>query len=203
MFGWRGNFSVFPVVSVYGYCRAIRDVIARLVTKDGKHFVQPQPVYEWPKGVGIERRLARSFSQSSRPIRLSPLLPEAAQKNSPTMSAKLYKAVTSVIPMGLTLAFLKGFATGLWLTSPLLLSLVMAICLLGRSVGKKEGWSLLDTFYWSFITATTVGYGDLRPAHRRSKIVAIFIAFLGLILSGIVIAVAVNATTLALKAFRQ
>jgi Ion channel len=119
------------------------------------------------------------------------------------MSAKLCKAVTSVIPMGLTLTFLKGFATGLWLTSPLLLSLAMAICLLGRSVGKKEGWSLLDTFYWSFITATTVGYGDLRPAHRRSKIVAIFIAFLGLILSGIVIAVAVNATTLALKAFRQ
>jgi multisubunit Na+/H+ antiporter MnhC subunit len=37
---------------------------------------------------------------------------------------------------------------------------------------------------------------------RRSKIIAIVIAFLGLILTGIVIAVAVQATTLALNELR-
>ena len=57
MFGWRGNFIVFPVVSVYGYCRAIRDVIARLVAKDGKHFVQPQPVYEWQGALALKEGL--------------------------------------------------------------------------------------------------------------------------------------------------
>jgi voltage-gated potassium channel len=65
-------------------------------------------------------------------------------------------------------------------------------------VGRQEGWSRFDSFYWSFITATTVGYGDLRPVKRKSKVVAIIIAFLGLTLSGIVIAVAVQAATLAL-----
>jgi voltage-gated potassium channel len=82
---------------------------------------------------------------------------------------------------------------------PLLLSLALAIILLGQAVGRQEGWSRFDSFYWSFITATTVGYGDVRPVKRKSKVVAIIIAFLGLTLTGILIAVAVQAATLALR----
>jgi len=89
---------------------------------------------------------------------------------------------------------------GLWLGSPLLLSLAVAITLLGQLVGKKEGWSRFDSFYCSFITATTVGYGDLRPTTKISKSTAILIAILGLLLTGIVIAFGVRAATLALQA---
>jgi voltage-gated potassium channel len=104
---------------------------------------------------------------------------------------------------GLTIVFLKEFAISLWLMFPLLFSLWVVIALLGFVVGRREGWSRLDAFYWSFVTATTVGYGDLRPVDRRSKMVAILIAFLGLILTGIVIAIAVQATTTALKDLRH
>ena len=103
---------------------------------------------------------------------------------------------------GLTLTFLKQFGIGLYLTFPLLLSLAALITLLGQAVGVKEGWSRFDSLYWSFITATTVGYGDIRPTKHASRIFAVLIAFLGLVLSGIIIAVAVNAATLALKAAR-
>jgi voltage-gated potassium channel len=99
---------------------------------------------------------------------------------------------------GLTITFLKQFGLGLWLTFPLLLTLAAAIALLGQAVGTKEGWSRFDSFYWSFITATTVGYGDIRPVKRGSRICAILVAFLGLMLTGIVIAVAIHAATLAL-----
>jgi voltage-gated potassium channel len=103
---------------------------------------------------------------------------------------------------GLTVTFLKQFCLGPWLTLPLSVGLALPITLLGQAAGRLEGWSRFDSFYWSFITATTVGYGDLRPLKSTSKVVAIVVAFLGLTLSGIVIAVAVQAATLALKAHR-
>ena len=84
---------------------------------------------------------------------------------------------------GLTMTFLREFLTGLWLTLPLLLALAAAIAFLGQVVGKKEGWLPLDSLYWAFITATTVGFGDIRPTSGLSKILSILVGFAGLILS--------------------
>jgi len=108
--------------------------------------------------------------------------------------------VNNLLFTGLTTTFLKEFLLGLRLTSPLLLSLAAAVTVMGQVAGKKEGWSPFDSFYWSFITATTVGYGDLRPAKRSARVLAIVIALAGLILSGILVAVAVHAATIALTA---
>lgn len=71
---------------------------------------------------------------------------------------------------------------------------------LGQIAGKKERWTAFDSFYWSFVTATTVGYGDLHPVNRTSRIVAIVIAIMGLSFTGIIVAVAVHAATFALAA---
>ena len=101
---------------------------------------------------------------------------------------------------GFTITFLKEFGLGFWLTSPLLLSLAVGITILGRVAGRMEGWSYFDSFYWSFITATTVGYGDVRPVKMASRVIAIVIALMGLTLTGIVIALAVHAATFALAA---
>jgi voltage-gated potassium channel len=100
---------------------------------------------------------------------------------------------------GLTFLFLKEFAFGLQLTFPLLASLAAVIVGLGQFVGRKEGWSRFDSFYWSFVTATTVGYGDFHPTRRVTRVLAIVVAFFGLLFTGILIAVAVSAGTAALK----
>jgi len=99
---------------------------------------------------------------------------------------------------GLTITFPKEFCLGLWLSLPLLLSLAAAIAVLGQVAGKTEGWSQFDSLYWSLVTATTVGYGDIRPINRGSKVIAIAIALIGLTMTGILIAVAVHAATIAL-----
>jgi Ion channel len=103
------------------------------------------------------------------------------------------------IPWGLTFRFLKQLALGLWYFSPLLAVLAATVLLLGYLGGKTEGWSPSDSFYWAFVTATTVGYGDFRPTRRRSRIIAILIAMLGLLMTGIIIALGVNAATKAMN----
>lgn len=85
---------------------------------------------------------------------------------------------------------------------PLLLSLLLTIILLGQSAGRLEEWSRFDAFYWSFITATTIGYGDIKPVKRKSRMIAIIIAFLGVMFTGIIIALAVEAATRALAGYR-
>jgi voltage-gated potassium channel len=101
---------------------------------------------------------------------------------------------------GLTITFLKELGMGVWITFPVLLTLGLVITLLGQIAGSAEGWPRFDSFYWAFITATTVGYGDLRPTKVSSRLVAIFIGFMGLTFTGILIAIAVHAGTVALAA---
>ena len=117
-----------------------------------------------------------------------------------TFRGTLTPEVIQLLFTGLTTTFFKEFLFGLWLTLPLLLSLAFVIFVLGQIVGKKERWLPFDSFYWSFITATTVGYGDIRPLNRSSRILSVVIALIGLTLSGIVVAVAVHAATVALAA---
>ena len=75
---------------------------------------------------------------------------------------------------------------------PLLLSLVLVISILALIIGKQEKWSVADSLYFGFITASTVGYGDFRPSGSKGKWLAIVIAMFGLILTGIVVALAVE-----------
>jgi voltage-gated potassium channel len=42
-----------------------------------------------------------------------------------------------------------------------------------------EGWSLLDAFYFSVVTLTTVGSGDFTPVSASGKIFTAFYIFVG------------------------
>jgi voltage-gated potassium channel len=102
--------------------------------------------------------------------------------------------------MDFSIAFALYFANDLFLIGPLVVLLLIVILGLGMIVGRVESWSRFDAVYWALITATTVGYGDIRPVRKISKSLSIAIAFCGLILGGITVAIALDAAT---KAFAE
>ncbi len=101
--------------------------------------------------------------------------------------------------MEFTFRFIHIFFVGLEYAGPLLIALVFIIILLGQIVGTRESWGWQNSIYWAFITATTVGYGDLPPTKPLSKILSVFTALFGVIFTGIIVAVAVNAATIAFQ----
>ncbi len=101
--------------------------------------------------------------------------------------------------MDFTIQFVLILGTALFQAIPLLSFLILLIIVLGLWIGKTEGWSRSDSIYFAFITATTVGYGDFRPQHTSGKYKAILIALVGLIMTGIIVAIGVKAAEVAFK----
>jgi len=97
------------------------------------------------------------------------------------------------------LHFIRFFTDSLLFMSPVLLALLFTIALLGLWVGRTEEWKSEDALYFAFVTATTVGYGDLHPSKRRSKFIAIGISIIGILLTGLLVALALNAASFAFQ----
>lgn len=98
--------------------------------------------------------------------------------------------------MAMTFQFLMHLWILLGHLLPLFLGLGLIIGTLSVLVGRKENWTVGDSLYFGFITALTVGYGDFRPTYGSTKLAAIVIALFGLISSGILVAVAVEAVAM-------
>ncbi len=96
--------------------------------------------------------------------------------------------------MEFTHLFIRVFFIELFYAGPVLISLILLISIIGYIIGRTEGWSRLDGFYHAFINATTVGYGDFRPTKKLSKMLAVSNALVGLIFTGIIVAIGLQAT---------
>jgi len=94
----------------------------------------------------------------------------------------------------------KSFIGAVWqtLTDPQFFELMLiaaSVLLTGTwFYHQAEGWSILDSFYFSVTTLTTVGFGDLAPTSDISKFFTAFYILTGVgILLGFVNAVATHA----------
>ena len=101
--------------------------------------------------------------------------------------------------MEFTWDFIRIFSNGLFYAAPLLATLALIIIVLGYSLGRLEGWSNFDALYHAFVAATTLGYGDLHPSKKGSKVLAIAIVLAGVIFTGIIVAIALHSATHAFK----
>jgi Ion channel len=82
---------------------------------------------------------------------------------------------------------------GLRVLWPIFAGLLGSMVALGCAVALLEGWSLFEGIYFAFVSGLTIGYGDLAPKAPLGRALAITIGFFGIVLTGLVAAVAVQA----------
>ena len=89
--------------------------------------------------------------------------------------------------------YLASLIHGLEVTWPILSGLLVFKASVGAIVATLEGWSLWQGVYFAFVTGLTIGYGDLAPKQPLTQLLAIVIGFSGILLTGLVAALAVKA----------
>ena len=99
--------------------------------------------------------------------------------------------------------FMRELWRGLGIVWPVLSGLLGLMAMLGLAVAGLEGWPLGDGLYFSFVTGLTIGYGDLVPKAGLSRVLAVSIGLCGIVLTGFVVAIAVEALRAALDGARD
>jgi hypothetical protein len=89
--------------------------------------------------------------------------------------------------------FFRALFHNLMVIWPLLSGVFVVMVGLGFLIGYIEEWRVSDALYFTFVTGLTIGYGDLTPRHGASRVLALVIGFSGIIVTGLVAAVAVKA----------
>jgi len=94
--------------------------------------------------------------------------------------------------------FFVALRQAIHLTWPVLSTILAMQVALGLLIGLVEGWSVGDAMYFTFITGLTIGYGDIVPLQAIARALAIGIGVSGLLLTGVIAAIAVHAMRTAL-----
>ena len=89
--------------------------------------------------------------------------------------------------------FRNYFFLALWKINAIIFWLFVILVVDAAAIAFFEKIPFADALYFSFITGLTIGYGDIVPVTPIGRIIAILIGIQGLIITGIIVAVAVFA----------
>ena len=105
------------------------------------------------------------------------------------------------LPFKFTLMFIEYFLIGLFMVSPILIFLVGLLLVIAKVTCKIEKWkSYSKSVYFIFITALTIGYGQTVPKTRNGRFLSVLSGFIGVVLSGLAVSVALNSLMISWQA---
>ena len=99
----------------------------------------------------------------------------------------------------MVLAFVVSHLTLLYELGLAVVALFLLIFIGGILISRFDKMPLEEALYCAFSTAFKAGFGNLTPKSRGGKIIAICIAFLGIVLVGIFVAIAVKSLETAMN----
>jgi voltage-gated potassium channel len=95
--------------------------------------------------------------------------------------------------------FVRHFISYFWLLRHIMLTLLALVVLDAIVIALVEGISIGDSVYFSFITAFTIGYGDIAPLTIIGRVLSVVIGLIGIIFTGLVVAISARALATTLK----
>ena len=89
--------------------------------------------------------------------------------------------------------FIYHFFHALWKIQGIIYGLIAWLVVNAAAIAYFEKMYFADALYFSFVTGLTIGYGDIVPVTLAGRVVAILTGLLGILITGLIVAVAVYA----------
>jgi hypothetical protein len=89
--------------------------------------------------------------------------------------------------------FTYQFFRAVWRLRTIILALIALVVAGAVTVTLVEKMPFGDTLYFAFVTGLTIGYGDIVAKTSFGRLVAILIGFIGILFTGLMVAVLVYA----------
>jgi len=90
-------------------------------------------------------------------------------------------------------SFISHFLHAIWHVKSVILALVALVVTGAGAIALLEKMPLADTLYFAFVTGLTIGYGDIVPQTHVGRLVALLIGLVGILFTGLMVAVLVFA----------
>ena len=99
--------------------------------------------------------------------------------------------------------FMHHFFQAVWRIKSVILALVAVVVAGAAAITLVEKMPFADTLYFAVVTGLTIGYGDIVPQTPGGRLVALLIGFVGILFTGLMVAVLVFALRESLEEIRN